>query len=142
MRAGRPILIVPMGITGLGMRHVLVGWKESREARRAVADALPLLQAAGQVTVLEVTSQHEHTAAQARVKDVALWLQQHQVEAAGEAIVASGTEAGYLHAALLDRRCDLLVAGAYGHNRLSEWVFGGVTADVLLDPDFCVLISH
>ncbi len=142
MRAGRPILIVPMGITGLAMRHVLVGWKESREARRAVVDALPLLQAAGQVTVLEVTSQHEHAAAQARVKDVALWLEQHQVEAAGEAIVASGTEAGYLHAALLDRRCDLLVAGAYGHNRLSEWVFGGVTADVLLDPIFCVLVSH
>jgi nucleotide-binding universal stress UspA family protein len=142
MRAGRPVLIVPQGITALAMRHVMVGWKETREARRAVADALPLLQAAGHVTVLEVTSQNDRAVSKAQVGDVGAWLQQHKVEAAGEVIVASGTEAGYLHATLLDRKCDLLVAGAYGHNRLSEWVFGGVTMDVLLDPDFCVLVSH
>lgn len=142
MDAGRPVLIVPKGVTTLAMRHVTVGWKETREARRAVADALPLLQAAGHAAVLEITSQHDRGAAQARVQDVAAWLAQHQVEAVGEAVVTSGTEAGYLRAALMDRKCDLLVAGAYGHNRLSEWVFGGVTMDVLLNPGFCVLISH
>jgi nucleotide-binding universal stress UspA family protein len=56
--------------------------------------------------------------------------------------VASGTETSYLHAELLDRRCDLLVAGAWGHNRLSQFVFGGVTRDILMDPSFCVLLSH
>ena len=142
MRAGRPVLIVPRGVTTLAMRHVVVGWKETREARRAAADALPLLQAARHVTLLEVTSSHDQGAAQARVADVAGWLARHQVQADAEAIVASGTETSYLHAVLLDRKCDLLVAGAYGHNRLSEWVFGGVTMDVLLDPDFCVLVSH
>jgi nucleotide-binding universal stress UspA family protein len=142
MRAGRPVLIVPRGVTTLAMRHVAVGWKETREARRAAIDALPLLQAARHVTVLEVTSQHDRTAALARTQDVAGWLGRHQVQADAEATVASGTEAGYLHAMLLDRKCDLLVAGAYGHNRLSEWVFGGVTMDVLLNPDFCVLVSH
>ena len=142
MRAGRPILIVPQGITALAMRHVTVGWKETREARRAVADALPLLQAAGHVAVLEVTSQHGCAAALSRVKDVARWLQQHQVAAAPEAIVASGTETSFLHAVLLDRKCDLLVAGAYGHNPLREWAFGGATAEVMLDPNFCVLVSH
>jgi nucleotide-binding universal stress UspA family protein len=142
MRAGRPVLIVPKGITTLAMRHVMVGWKEAREARRAVADALPLLQAAGHATVLEVTSQDSCTTAQAVVEDVVLWLQQHQVEATADVLVASGAETGYLHATLLDRKCDLLVAGAYGHTRLSEWVFGGVTMDVLLNPGFCVLLSH
>jgi len=142
MRAGRPVLIVPKGVTTLAMRHVTVGWKETREARRAVADSLPLLQAARQATVLEVTSEHDRAAAQVRANDVAGWLQQHQVEAVAEAVVAFGTEASYLHATLLDHKCDLLVAGAYGHNRLGEWVFGGVTIDVLLNPGFCVLVSH
>lgn len=142
MRAGRPILIVPQGVSTLAMRHVMIGWKETREARRAAVDALPLLQAAGHATVLQVTTEQESAIARAHVKDVASWLQQHQVGATAEILITEGTEAGRLHAALLDRKCDLLVAGAYGHNRISEWVFGGVTMDVLLDPDFCVLISH
>jgi nucleotide-binding universal stress UspA family protein len=142
MRAGRPVLIVPQGITTLAMRHVTVGWKETREARRAMVDALPLLQAAGEVTVLSVASQNECAGIQAQIEDVITWLHQHGVKATGQAVVANGTETRFLHAVLLDRKCDLLVAGAYGHNRLSEWLFGGVTADVLLDPGFCVLLSH
>jgi nucleotide-binding universal stress UspA family protein len=142
MIAGRPILIVPQGITALPMRNVMVGWNETREARRAVADALPLLQAAEHATVLEVTSENDRANAQVQVEDVAAWLQQQQIGASTEVVITSGMEAGCLHATLRDRKCDLLVAGAYGHNRLSEWVFGGVTMDVLLDPDICVLVSH
>jgi len=142
IQAGRPVLIVPKGITKLDLRHVAIGWKDSREARRAAADALPLLQAAGSATVLEVTSQHDRAAAEDRVGDVVEWLQQQQIDAVAEVVVISGSEVNYLRAALMDRKCDLLVAGAYGHNRLSEWVFGGVTMDVLLNPGFCVLVSH
>ena len=142
MGAGRPILVVPKGIATLAMRHVMVGWKNSREARRAVADALPFLEAAGRATVLSVTSQQESAAVQAEAGDVAAWLQQHGVEAGAEVLVAAGTEAGYLRATLLDRKCDLLVAGAYGHNRLREWMFGGVTTDALTNPPCCVLLSH
>lgn len=142
MGAGRPILVVPKGIATLAMRHVMVGWKNSREARRAVADALPFLEAAGRATVLSVTSQQESAAVQAEAGDVAAWLQQHGVEAGAEVLVAAGTEAGYLRATLLDRKCDLLVAGAYGHNRLREWMFGGVTTDALTNPPCCVLFSH
>jgi nucleotide-binding universal stress UspA family protein len=142
MCAGRPILLVPQGINALALRHVVVGWKDSREARRAAADALPLLQAASHVTVLEVTTQSARDAAHTHVTDVATWLDQHQVDATGDTLTASDSEASVLHAALVNRKCDLLVAGAYGHNRLSEWVFGGVTEDILLDPDFCVLLSH
>jgi len=142
MGAGRPILVVPKGITTLAMRHVMVGWKDGREARRALVDALPFLQAAGRAAVLSVTSQQDHAAVQAEAKDVAAWLQQHRVEASVEVLVAAGTEAGYLRATLLDRKCDLLVAGAYGHTRLREWMFGGVTADALTNPPCCVLFSH
>lgn len=142
MRAGRPILVVPKGVTSLPLRHVFVGWKETREARRAVADAVPLLRAAGHATILEIVPEHQRAAALARVDDVARWLKRHDVNADSRTAAASGTEAGFLHAFLLDHHCDLLVAGAYGHNRLREWAFGGVTQDVLLNPSFCVLLSH
>lgn len=142
MRAGRPVLLVPQGINRLNLRNVFVGWKESREARRAAADALPLLADAQSVTVVQVGSQEEQQSSQARLADVVAWLGRHGIAATPQAIVRSGTEAGYLHAELLGRKCDLLVAGAYGHARLAEWMFGGVTQDVLLDPGFCVLFSH
>jgi nucleotide-binding universal stress UspA family protein len=47
-----------------------------------------------------------------------------------------------LRSELLQRKCDLLVAGAYGHSHLNEWIFGGVTQDLLLNSEFCVLLSH
>jgi len=142
IRAGRPVLIVPQGITRLAMDHVFLAWKDAREARRAAFDALPLLHAAGNVTVLEVTSESDQARAESRVRDVGLWLEQHDIRTTRLVEGTSSEHAGWLHAELLNHKCDLLVAGAYGHNRLGEWVFGGVTQDVLLDPDFCVLLSH
>lgn len=142
LRAGRPLLLVPKGISSLPLRHVFVGWKETRESRRAAADALPLLKEAAQVTVLSITSEDGRAAAQGHVEDVATWLGGHGIGATPQAIAASGAETGYLHAELLDRRCDLFVAGAWGHSRFRELVFGGVTNDILMDPGFCVLMSH
>ena len=56
VKAGRPVLLVPQGITSLPLKHVFIAWKDVREARRAALDAFPLLEAAGHATVLEVTS--------------------------------------------------------------------------------------
>jgi len=142
LKAGRPVLIVPQGITSLPMRHVCLAWKDTREARRVVVDALPLLQIAGHVEILEVTSEEDEREAKVRVADVGHWLERHQVSSTPRAVGTKSLEIGYLHAELLDQKCDLLIAGAYGHNRLGEWVFGGVTQDILLDPDFCVLLAH
>jgi len=142
MRAGRPILLVPKGVRSLPMRHVFVGWKESREARRAAVDALPLLRQAQHVSVVEIADAGRAVACQKHVDDVAGWFGQHGISAVSQALGRVGGETGFLRAELLDRHCDLLVAGAYGRPRLQEWMFGGVTRDILLNPDFCVLISH
>jgi nucleotide-binding universal stress UspA family protein len=142
MQAGRPVLVIPNGVSALPLHHVFVGWKKTREARRAAADALPLLQAAGRVTVLQVAPPSELARAQAEVADVAAWLGRHGVTAEPVTAEVIGMESDNFAAELVERKCGLLVAGAYGHNRLSEWVFGGVTRDYLLDPDFCVLFSH
>jgi len=142
IRAGRPVLIVPQGISSLPMRHAVVAWKDSREARRAVADALPLLEIAGQAGILAISSEVDEEEARVSVRDVGSWLGAHGVQATPRVVGTKSGEAEYLHAELLAQKCDLLIAGAYGHNRLGEWMFGGVTEDVLLDPDFCVLLSH
>jgi nucleotide-binding universal stress UspA family protein len=142
MRAGRPVLLVPEDVGALPLRNVFVGWKESREARRAVADAVPLLREAGRVTVLEIAPKARQAVARAHVEDVSSWLGAHGIDAVPQSLAQIGDEADHLCRELNERRCDLFVAGAYGHGRLNEWALGGITQDMLLDPDFCVLLSH
>jgi nucleotide-binding universal stress UspA family protein len=136
------MLLVPQGITSLPLKNVFIAWKDTREARRAALDALPLLEAAGHATVLEVASVQEQAEADKRVKDVALWLERHRLSATPLAICTSHAQEGFLRSQLGKRHCDLLVAGAFSHNRMGEWLFGGMTEDLLLDPDCCVLLSH
>lgn len=142
MRAGRPVLLVPPGVRQLTMSNVVMGWKESREARRAAADAIPLLRQAEEVTVLNLAKGDAVSVAAAPLEDVCQWLALHGIKAKAEVLPLKGSEPGALRARLLEGRCDFLVAGAYGHSRVGEWAFGGVTQDVLLDPDCCVLLSH
>ena len=141
MRAGRPLLMVPRAGAPLAFDRVLVAWKDTREARRAVADAVPLLRLAGHVSVLELAEPDELAEALGRVQDVAQWLGRLGITATPQTIVAQGEPAAQLGAILHERQTDLAVAGAYGHNRLREWAFGGMTR-ALLKGDRCVLLSH
>lgn len=142
VNAGRPVLLVPQGIQTLPLKNVFIAWKDTREARRAALDALPLLKLADHSTVLEVTSINEQAEAEKRVRDVSRWLERHKLMAASLAIGTSSAHEACLRTELVKRHCDLLIAGAFSHGRVGEWVFGGVTQDVLLDPDCCVLLSH
>lgn len=142
LKAGRPVLVVPKTLSSFVARHAVVGWKNSREARRAVADALPLLKLADKSTVLQVTTERQKDDARTSIKDVALWLKTHGISAETNAVTSDGMEEGQIHSELLNRKCDIFVAGAYGHSRVRESVFGGVTRDILVSPDFCVLISN
>ncbi len=142
MRAGRPVLIVPPGVDRLDLGSVVVGWTDSRETRRAVADALPLLQIAGRVLVAEIAAPEDLADAQIRVDDVADWLRRHGVAATSLAAPSKGSDADRLEAIVREHGAGLMVAGAYGHNRLREWVLGGVTRDLLLSPGRCTLVSH
>jgi nucleotide-binding universal stress UspA family protein len=130
MRGGRPILMAPAGAAGLKLARTLVCWKDSREARRAVADALPILKASQAVDVVELVSDHEIEPARSRLADVGDWLASHGVEASCVATPLSGAESAHL--AANDLEADLIVAGAFGHSRLREWAFGGVTRDLLV----------
>ncbi len=142
MSMGRPVLIVPPGESRLDLVSVVVAWKDTREARRAVADAVPMLRKAGRVTVVEIVTEADLLAARRRLVDVSGWLSRHGIAAEVLAVSSNGSDARRLDAIADDHGAGLLVAGAYGHSRLKEWAFGGVTRELLLDSKRCTLVSH
>lgn len=142
MSAGRPVLIVPQGIKDLALDHVLIAWKDSRESRRAVLDALPLLKLAGKVSLVEIALEPRLREAKLHLAAVAGWLAVHGIKAETKALARESSDAATLRQVMEDENPDLVVAGGFGRARLSEWVFGGVTLDLLLSPDRCILLSH
>lgn len=141
--AGRPLLVAPEAGGRLHAKAALVAWKDTREARRALADALPFLKDAEEVLVLEVCAQDEVEDAQARVSSVVAGLKRHGVAARGTTEVAHPDAAAFeLNSAADAIGADLIVAGAYGHSRLGEWVLGGVTRELLLHTPRFILLSH
>lgn len=142
IHAGRPVLLVPPHAKDMALRNVVAAWKDGRSARRALVDGLPFLLEAEQVTILAAGGRDDRKPIQASLEDVARWLSRHGVHAMPEAVVANTVESDILGEELLRRAPDLVVAGAYGHSRLNEWAFGGVTRHVLLDARCCVLLSH
>lgn len=140
MRVGRPIFVVPPEAEYVKLNNPVVAWKDTREARRAVADSLPLLHKAKEVNVIEVIEDDANrNAAQARVDDVAAWLGRHSITAFGRVLHAVEEEQ-------IDKlwqfSADFVVAGAYGHTRLREWVFGGFTRSLLTRSRHCSFLTH
>lgn len=142
MRVGRPVLIVPTSAHGVSLDRALVGWKDTRETRRAIVDALPLLKKAAFVAVAEIAKESEMDSARARLTQVVEWLKRHGVVAEPIASVSGGEDAIHLDRLAREQKADIIVAGAYGHNRLREWMLGGVTRDLLLRASGCSLVSH
>jgi nucleotide-binding universal stress UspA family protein len=142
MRMGRPVMIVPSTISSLKLESVLVGWKDTRETRRAIVDALPLLKKADRVMIASIASGADIAAAEVQVQDTKKWLERHEIKAKGMVAKSTGDDATQLSQLVHEIGADLLVAGGYGHNRLREWMFGGVTRDLLLHPTHCTFLSH
>jgi nucleotide-binding universal stress UspA family protein len=141
MSAGRPVLLAPDGTVTKRFERILVAWKDTPEAQRAITSALPLLANCPHVSVVEISPQEELAAARTGMGEITRWLGQHEVKAAATVTLSSGANARQLRAIARDSSADLIVAGAYGYRREREWVLGGVTAD-LLAGDRCVLFAH
>jgi len=142
MQAGRPVLVVPASAERRGFERVVIGWKDTRESRRAVVDALPLLQHATHVCVVEITAEPELEAVRTRLADVVEWLGRHGVTAEAMASPPTGDDDSGLDDIANQQRADVIVAGAYGHSRLREWALGGMTRQLILRPGRCSLVSH
>lgn len=142
MHAGRPLLLIPPRIATLKAERVLVCWKDRVEARRAIVWALPFLRACQQAIVAEIDEDNDPEAANRRVEDVVTWLACHGVKAKGRVTPLRDDLAIELDQLAGEETADLLVAGAYGHGRLREWVFGGVTRDLLQQTSRCHFLVH
>jgi nucleotide-binding universal stress UspA family protein len=142
LAAGRPVLVVPPKIDHLDLSRIMIAWKDTREARRTVRDAIPLLQQAKDVAIAVVhSSPSEKTDAQ--IADLGRYLACHKVSVTQQiANVSNENEGNILLQLSEEHRVDLIVAGAYGHTRLGEWIFGGVTRDLLLNSRICCLFSN
>lgn len=141
MRAGRPVLIAPAPAGPLLFAHALVAWDDSRECRRAVTDALPMLRDVERVSVVQVAQSDHHAGVFAQLQDVVAWLRSHGVGAQPLLLPAAGGPP-LLGEIALEQACDLIVAGAYGHSRLREWALGGVTRALVAQQQVAVMLSH
>jgi nucleotide-binding universal stress UspA family protein len=140
---GRPVLIVPRyGTFPTVGERVLVAWNGSREATRAVNDALPIMKLATVVTVLSIDAEGQPSR---RVPgaDIALHLARHGIQAEVASTRSVELPVGdVLLSFAADCGADLLVMGAYGHSRLREMLLGGATRHVLRHMTLPVLMSH
>jgi nucleotide-binding universal stress UspA family protein len=145
MNVGRPVLMVPARatVTSIG-RDITVGWNGSRESARAVFDALPLLREAEMVHLVWVDPRVDPGESPSRAADaLAATLARSGVTCEAVQGSSQGRDVGdELLQRVADYGSDLLVMGGYGHSRLHQWVFGGVTRKVLATMPVPVLMSH
>jgi nucleotide-binding universal stress UspA family protein len=143
MQAGRPLIVVPPTVEWRDLRSVLVAWKDVREARRAIFDALPLLAAAKEVTIAEIPEQDgRHADALSHVGDVAAWLRGHGIAANTVVPEKAGSVTGQLENIAANVGAGAVIAGAYGHSRFREWVLSGVTRHLATESRRCAFLSR
>jgi nucleotide-binding universal stress UspA family protein len=142
MQAGRPVLVVGADASSHDLTRVIVGWKDTRESRRATADAMPLLKMASFVRLVEIVPAADIEAAKGRLSDVIAWLARHEVMAECRALVTDGEDAELLNAVAQENGAGVIVAGSYGHNRVREWALGGMTRSLLDSGKRTLFTSH
>jgi len=145
MMSGRPVLIVPYaGRCEPPGERVLVAWDGSREAARAVHDALPFLLRAARVSVVRVRTAGAPAPRRRPGIDIVDALARHglHVDTAGVVSDADETVGTALLSYAADAGYDLVVMGAYGHRRWQERILGGVTRTMFESMTVPVLMSH
>jgi nucleotide-binding universal stress UspA family protein len=142
LTSGRPVLVTPTKAEPLKAERILLAWKDTREARRAMIDALPFLVEAQLVTVAAIAHESEQEGATISVGQVAEALKRHGVSVQTEVLAPEGQAGSQVIHTARNLNADLIVAGGYGHSRLGEWVLGGVTRDLLHQAHFHILLSH
>jgi len=140
--SGRPVLIVPyIQTAGVSLDRVMVCWDGSRNAARAVGDALPLLQRAKKIDVISVDQKEQRSTLKGA--QIADHLARHKLDVDLKTIVAPESNvADVILSQAADSGADLIVMGGYGHTRIREFVLGGATRGILESMTVPVLMSH
>ncbi|GGC65924.1 universal stress protein [Chelatococcus reniformis] len=143
LESGRGIMLIPPGRPAPDtIRRVLIGWRDCREAARAVAEALPLITRATRTDIVYAIVRDDELVARS-ADDLATHLDRHGAKVEVHSVDRAGRAAAEV---LLDQAhrlsADLIVMGGYGHSRLREWFTGGTTRDVITLTDTPLLLAH
>lgn len=142
MEAARPVLVLPprMEPAGSALRgaRIVVAWKDGSEARRAVSAALPFIREADQVFVVSTGEGARNEGAE----DVAGHLARHGAAVTTHLLRTVVSDGDEILRFAVKQQADLIVMGAYGHTRLREWLFGGVTYEMLHRSPLPCLMCH
>ena len=142
--SGRPVMVFSEGGDvgpAAAFERIAVAWDGSRAAARALADALPLLKAAGEVRILTVLGE-KASATAGLGGEVVRHLARHGVKATIDEIKAEGRPIGKVLEAHVAGSADLLVMGGFGHSRARDFLLGGATQSILRQPPTPVFLSH
>ena len=142
--SGRPTLVLPESTPSrpLAFNTAIVAWDFSRAAARVVADAIPMLEKAKTVRILTVTNEKIIDSTRSS-EELAKNLSRHGIDIIVDRVDAAGRSIGnVIRREVADHNADLLVMGAYGHSRFSEFVLGGATKSMLSKPPLPILFSH
>jgi len=144
MRAGRPVVVLPPNpIRSMVDAAALVAWTDTRESRLAAQAALPLLKRADSVRVVELCDPEDIDGARIRTQDVVRWLAGHGVAAEPDARAHDDRSGGRrLIDCAEEMGAGLIVAGAWGHARMRQWIFGGVTQTLLTEAPVALMLAH
>lgn len=143
LSCGRPVLMTPEREPA-AFDTIAVAWKDTPEAAHAVSAALPILKRAKRVEVISTNEDDEGALGCLNCcEGIVRYLRWHEIEAQLRFCVPAGRSVrDAIVEAAKERNCDLLVMGAYGHSRLRELIFGGVTREILSGVDLPVLLCH
>ena len=142
LAAGRPVLVAESNLSAVQSEKAIVAWKDTREARRAVTDAMPFLNRAKEVVVVTIENGDQKHARDSAA-DVVRFLKRHGAKARADVIGVGTTNVEEAISQIArESGADLVVSGAYGHSRLREWAFGGMTRSLLADGSIHRLISN
>lgn len=140
VKSGKPVLAVPEKVTGFNAGgNALFAWDGSREASVALSAAVPLLQLAASVTIVEIDDRSVKTGAE----EAAAYLSRHGIHAMIVRVATECADAGtVLLAKANSEKFDYLVMGGFGHSRFVEALFGGVTRRMLTESAIPLLLAH
>ena len=142
LRCGRPVLVVPAAVGPISFARVAIAWDSSREAVRAVHDALPLLALSQSVEIVTIIPPLK-AESDDDAKHLSAHLANHGIKIEGGVVqIRAEEESIALRKQMEKAHYDLLVMGGYSHPMWLEFIFGGMTQSMLLSSKIPVLVSH